>query len=125
MALAFRPLHPLFAAEVGAIDLRRVQERAMLDEIRAGMDRYAVLVFREQPLSDADQLAFAQRFDGKLHSKTGSSVLGKNRPSRPSPTKNRKTATAVTAYGNCEEIWKGPAGSHTVFTNPDSAINMS
>ena len=79
MTLAFRPLHPLFAAEAGTIDLARVDDRATLEAIRAGMDRYAVLVFREQPLSDAEQLAFAQRFDGKLHSKTGSSVLGKNR----------------------------------------------
>jgi alpha-ketoglutarate-dependent 2,4-dichlorophenoxyacetate dioxygenase len=43
------------------------------------MDRFAVLVFRAQPLSDAEQLAFAERFDGKLHTKTGSAVLGRNR----------------------------------------------
>ena len=79
MALEFRPLHPLFAAEVCAIDLRRVEDRVTLDAIRAGMDRYGVLVFRDQPLSDAEQIAFAERFDGKLHAKTGASVLGKNR----------------------------------------------
>src|SRR5919201_837388 len=79
MALEFRPLHPLFAAEVAAIDLRRVEDRATLDAIRAGMDRYAVLVFRGQTFTDIEQLAFAQRFDGKLHSKTGAAVLGKNR----------------------------------------------
>ena len=79
MALEFRPLHALFAAEVRAIELRRVEDRVTLDAIRAGMDTYAVLVFRDQPLSDAEQLAFAERFDGKLHSKTGASVLGKNR----------------------------------------------
>ena len=43
------------------------------------MDRYAVLVFREQRFTDAEQLAFARRFDGELHAKTGSSVLGRNR----------------------------------------------
>ena len=79
MALGFGPLHPLFAAEVGAIDLRRVQDHATLDALRAGMDKYAVLVFREQPFTDAEQLAFAQRFDGKLHSRTGAAVVGKNR----------------------------------------------
>jgi len=79
MALGFGPLHPLFAAEVGVIDLRRVQDHATLDAIRAGMDKYAVLVFREQPFTDAEQLAFAQRFDGKLHSRTGAAVVGKNR----------------------------------------------
>src|SRR5438094_2709953 len=79
MALEFRPLHPLFAAEVGAIELRQVEDRATLEAIRAAMDKYAVLVFRDQPFTDAEQLAFAQRFDGKLHSGTGAAVLGKNR----------------------------------------------
>jgi len=79
MALAFRPLHPLFAAEVSAVDLRTVADRSTLEEIRAGMDRYAVLVFRGQDLSGEAQLAFAERFDGQLHAKTGSAVLGKNR----------------------------------------------
>jgi alpha-ketoglutarate-dependent 2,4-dichlorophenoxyacetate dioxygenase len=79
MPLAFRPLHPQFAAEAGPIDLRRVEDRATLEEIRAGMDRFAVLVFRDQDLSGEEQLAFAQRFDGKLHAKTGASVLGRNR----------------------------------------------
>ena len=79
MALSFRPLHPLFAAEAGPIDLRRVADRSTLEEIRAGMDRYAVLVFRDQQLEGGEQLAFAQRFDGRLHAKTGASVLGRNR----------------------------------------------
>jgi alpha-ketoglutarate-dependent 2,4-dichlorophenoxyacetate dioxygenase len=79
MALEFRPLHPLFAAEVGAIELRQAEDRATLDAIRAGMDKYAVLVFRDQPFTDAEQIAFAQRFDGKLHARTGAAILGKNR----------------------------------------------
>ena len=79
MALEFSPLRPLFAAEVGAVELRQVEDRATLAAIRAAMDKYAVLVFRDQPFTDAEQLAFAQRFDGKLHSGTGAAVLGKNR----------------------------------------------
>jgi alpha-ketoglutarate-dependent 2,4-dichlorophenoxyacetate dioxygenase len=79
MALDVRPLHPLFAGEAGAIDLRLVQDRPALDAIRAAMDQYAVLVFRDQAFTDAEQLTFARRFDGKLHSKTGAAVLGKNR----------------------------------------------
>jgi alpha-ketoglutarate-dependent 2,4-dichlorophenoxyacetate dioxygenase len=79
MALTFRPLNPHFAAEVSRLDLRGVRDRDTLDQIRAGMDQYAVLVFRDQPFSDQEQLAFAQRFDGTLHAKTGAAVLGKNR----------------------------------------------
>ena len=79
VALTLRKLHPHFAAEVSAVDLRQVHDEATLAEIRAGMDEYAVLVFRGQPLSDDEHLAFAQRLDGRLHAKTGSSVLYKNR----------------------------------------------
>ena len=43
------------------------------------MDEYAVLVFRDQPFADAEQLAFAQRLDGELHTKTGVRALQKNR----------------------------------------------
>ncbi|HXD98561.1 MAG TPA: TauD/TfdA family dioxygenase [Candidatus Acidoferrum sp.] len=79
MALTFRKLHPCFAAEVSRVDLRRVHDAETLAEIRAGMDEYAVLVFRDQPFTDEEQLAFARRLDGELHTKTGSRVLVKNR----------------------------------------------
>jgi len=79
MALTFRQLHPHFVAEVSPVDLRQVYDRETLAEVRAGMDRYAVLVFRDQPFADDEQLAFAQRFDGQLHTKTGISALRKSR----------------------------------------------
>ena len=79
MALTFRKLHPHFVAEVSPVDLRQVHDRETLDRIRAGMDDYAVLVFRDQPFSDDEQLAFAQRLDGQLHAKTGISALRKSR----------------------------------------------
>ena len=79
MSITFHKVHPLFAAEVSPIDLRKVRDRATLECIRAGMDEYAVLVFRDQSLSIQDQVAFAQRLDGKLHTKTGVSALMKNR----------------------------------------------
>ena len=79
MKPVFRPLHTLFAAEVAAIDLMQLHDPDTLAELRAGMDQYGVLVFRDQTFTDAGQLAFAERFDGVLHSKTGISALGRNR----------------------------------------------
>jgi alpha-ketoglutarate-dependent 2,4-dichlorophenoxyacetate dioxygenase len=64
---------------VSRVDLRRVHDAETLAEIRAGMDEYAVLVFRDQPFTDEEQLAFARRLDGELHTKTGSRVLVKSR----------------------------------------------
>src|SRR5258705_65828 len=79
MALTFRNLHPVFVGEASSIELRAVHDEETLGEIRAGMDKYAVLVFRDQPFEDAEQLAFAERLDGKLHEGTGSRVIAKNR----------------------------------------------
>ena len=79
MGLTLRGLHPLFVAEAGEIALRQVTDRATLDAIRAGMDQFRVLVFRAQEFGDQEQLEFAQRFDGRLHAKTGSAALGANR----------------------------------------------
>ena len=79
MEITFRKLHPLFVAEVSPIDLRRMHDAPTLARIRAGMDEYGVLVFRDQPFADDEHLEFAQRLDGVLHTKLGSSVLHKNR----------------------------------------------
>lgn len=79
MSISFQPHAAMFFAESSPVDLRTVQDEDTLAEIRLGMDRYGVLLFRNQPFTDADQLAFAERFDGQLHSKTGSATLGKNR----------------------------------------------
>ncbi len=79
MAVTFRKLHPHFVAEAAPIDLRRVHDPETLAAIRAGMDDYALLVFRDQRFSDEEHLDFARRLDGKLHTKTGISALKKSR----------------------------------------------
>ena len=79
MILEFRKLHPTFGAEAGPVDLREARDESALEPIREAMDRYAVVVFREQRLSSDEQLAFAARLDGELHRKTGISVLQKSR----------------------------------------------
>ena len=76
---SFRKLHPLFVAESSALELQRLHDPQTLTALRAGMDEYGVLVFRNQPFNDQGQVDFAQRFDGALHTKTGAAALGKGR----------------------------------------------
>lgn len=78
MTLTFTKLNPYFVAEVSPVDLRKADE-STLAAVRGGMDEYAVLVFRDQPFTDTEQLDFAQRLDGVLHTKLGISALQKNR----------------------------------------------
>ena len=79
MTLHFKHLHPSFMAEVSPVDLRILTDQGTLASIRAAMTEFGVLVFHGQHFSYDDQIDFAQRLDGVLHSKTSSSVLSKNR----------------------------------------------
>jgi alpha-ketoglutarate-dependent 2,4-dichlorophenoxyacetate dioxygenase len=65
MTLHLRALHPLFAAEASGVDLRRPLEPAVVRAIEAAMDQHAVLVWRDQPFTEEQQVAFARQF-GRL-----------------------------------------------------------
>jgi len=62
MPLNFSPLHPVFAAVADGIDLRDPLADAVARELDAAMDRYAVLVFRGQDITEDQQLAFTAAF---------------------------------------------------------------
>ncbi|MBI1778951.1 MAG: TauD/TfdA family dioxygenase [Proteobacteria bacterium] len=73
MSLSIRPIDPQrsgFAGEVSGIDIAEGVTAATAAEIEAGMDKYAVLVFRDQPLTDDQQYAFSQHF-GPMETATG------------------------------------------------------
>ncbi|HTN29111.1 MAG TPA: TauD/TfdA family dioxygenase [Burkholderiales bacterium] len=78
-AVTFRRLQRHFFGEASSIALRETFDSETLAAIRAGMDEHAVLVFHDQAFTDAEQIAFAQRLDGKLHAKTGARVVAQNR----------------------------------------------
>jgi alpha-ketoglutarate-dependent 2,4-dichlorophenoxyacetate dioxygenase len=62
MTISIRPLHPLLGAEVSGVDLRRPLDAGEVAAIEVGMDRHAVLVFHDQPLTDQQQVAFSRNF---------------------------------------------------------------
>lgn len=62
MAIALKPLTSLFGAEVTGVDIARPLDDGAFGEIRAAFDEYSVLVFPDQPLDDAQQIAFSERF---------------------------------------------------------------
>ncbi|MBV8087964.1 MAG: TauD/TfdA family dioxygenase [Alphaproteobacteria bacterium] len=67
MSVSIRPRHPVFVGEVAGVDCRKPLGSAEVRAIEAGMDKYAVLVFCDQNISDAEQIAFTRRF-GELES---------------------------------------------------------
>jgi alpha-ketoglutarate-dependent 2,4-dichlorophenoxyacetate dioxygenase len=61
VSLATRKLHPLFGAEVLGVDDTRVDD-ATFAEIVDAFNEYSVLLFRGQPVTDEQQIAFSRRF---------------------------------------------------------------
>lgn len=74
MPVSFNELHRAFAAEVMGIDCRQPLTRDEVAAVEAGMDRYAVLVFREQPITDGEQLAFTRHFGALENYPTGGHI---------------------------------------------------
>ena len=60
MPMTVRELGPGFVGEVSGLDLTKPLSAETVAQIHAAMDRHAVLVFHDQPLDDAQQLAFTQ-----------------------------------------------------------------
>ena len=62
MDRSIRPVHPHFVGEVSGHDITRTLPPALVAAIEAGMDRHAVLVFRDQALNDDTQCVFSANF---------------------------------------------------------------
>src|SRR5918992_2845811 len=71
--MRIRPIGTCIGAEVEGIDLREPLSPAQAEEIHAGMDRYAVLVFHNQPLTNEQHLAFTKAL-GPLENTTGNNL---------------------------------------------------
>ena len=84
MAITIRPVGPpSFAGEVDGIDMAKPMTAADVAAIHAGMDKYAVLVFRnQQHISDEQQLAFTQSL-GPIEHAIGTSLRAANEARLP------------------------------------------
>jgi alpha-ketoglutarate-dependent 2,4-dichlorophenoxyacetate dioxygenase len=82
MALEIRQVNPFFVAEVGRIDLSNSVDRPTVDAIWEAIDRYAVLVFRDQRLNDTQLRDFAANF-GALEIGRAAARGGRRRLAHP------------------------------------------
>jgi len=62
MAIELTPLHHALGAELRGVDLTRPVMPEVFAEINAAFNRYGILVFPNQPVSDEQQLAFSRLF---------------------------------------------------------------
>src|SRR5471030_2457944 len=82
MSISIRHVGPCLAGEVDGLDMRKPLSSEDAAAIHAGMDRYAVLVFRNQDIDDAQQLAFTQAL-GPIEHAIGTSLRAANETRLP------------------------------------------
>ena len=73
MPVAIRQIHPVFVGEVSGVDITQAVSPEAVAAIEAGMDKYAVLLFRDQPVSDEQQMQFTRNF-GSIENARGGNV---------------------------------------------------
>jgi alpha-ketoglutarate-dependent 2,4-dichlorophenoxyacetate dioxygenase len=73
MSVSIRQIHPVFVGEVSGIDLAGPLTVEEVAAIEAGMDRYAVLVFHDQKITDEQQMVFSRNF-GALEDARGGNI---------------------------------------------------
>jgi alpha-ketoglutarate-dependent 2,4-dichlorophenoxyacetate dioxygenase len=84
MSVSIRRVHPVFVAEVEGVDCRKPPTPQAVAAIETGMDQYAVLIFRDQNITDEEQIAFTRRF-GELESYRTPGHIRKRKDQRLGP----------------------------------------
>ncbi len=74
--VSIRPLHTLFAAEVVGLDLDHGPDEDTFARIEAAFHAHSVLVFRDQRVSDEQQIRFSECFGELELTKTGTPGAG-------------------------------------------------
>ena len=73
MTVTIRQLGKHFFGEVSGVDLRKPLTPQEATDIEAGMDKYAVLLFRNQNVTDEQQMAFTVNF-GSIENARGGNI---------------------------------------------------
>jgi len=70
------PLTPLFGAQVTGLNIARGVEPGMMAALRDALDRFSVLVFPDQRIDDAAQIAFSEGFGPLERTRPGAPGAG-------------------------------------------------
>jgi alpha-ketoglutarate-dependent 2,4-dichlorophenoxyacetate dioxygenase len=62
MAISVKQVHPVFVGEVSGVDLRAPIDRTTVQALSDAINQHGVLVFHDQFISDAQQMAFSRNF---------------------------------------------------------------
>ena len=86
MSYEINPLHPLFGAEFLGADLKSDPTPELVDAVNDAMADYAVVVLRDQFITDAEQIRFSRKFGPlELPPQIGVNSVGARANTRISP----------------------------------------
>ncbi len=77
MAVSIRQIHSVFVGEVSGVDISKPLSKNDLAGLQAGIDQYGVLVFRDQKLTDEQQMAYTLNF-GAIENARGGNITKDN-----------------------------------------------
>src|ERR1700742_3586606 len=97
MPVQIKQLHRHFVGEVSGVDLRNPLTPQEATDIEAGMDRYAVLIFHGQDITDEQQMAFALNFGERENPRGGNIVK---------PEESRLAKTGLNDVSNLDKDGK-------------------
>ena len=130
--IAVKAAHAEFVAEISDVDLAHLTDQVFA-EIEAAFNRYAVLVFHNQPLTENEQIAFARRF-GELEISVQPFVStpgGKRRLGQPGfsdisnldehgqllkPNDNRRLINLANQYWHTDSSFKRTPGKMSMLS---------
>lgn len=81
MSITINQIHPLFVAEVGNIDITTPLSEEIQQSLIEAIDRYGILVFRNQAVNDEEHVAFSKYF-GELEESNNKTNITKQEDRR-------------------------------------------
>ena len=75
MRFGLKKLTPHIGAEVSGVNLTSKVNGSLVDDLKAGLDDYSVLVFRDQQFDDVSQTEFSAQWDRSNQLFTNAKVM--------------------------------------------------
>ena len=123
MTVEVVPFEAGCGAEIRGVDIRKALAPADRDRIRAAWLQHLVLRFREQPISDAEHMAFTRQF-GELEFNPGALIAKQYGVEDYSTGRRAETPPEISVISNIVENGKaiGGLGDGEAFWHTDSSF---
>ena len=126
VALTVTPLDPVMGAEVAGLDLSQPLSAATMSELRALLNRFALLCFRDQSLTMDQQVAFSENWgplaaftmDGHVLAGANDRIqVGSNADERGQPNGRHPDPTAM--FWHSDGSWRARPAFATILYGVD------